>query len=75
MTTPPTSTRHTPNLNIRNMTFLSKPDIQISVLEERGTSAKFIKSYSTLDKIEGTATISTKTDTKFDDLEITFVGE
>jgi hypothetical protein len=58
------------------MTFLSKPDIQISVSDERtGTGQKFVRSYSTLDPIEGTVTISTKTDTRFDDLEIIFTGE
>lgn len=66
--------RGSPNLGLRNMTFLAKPSIDISIPGAQGLPGAFIKSYSTLDKIEGSVTISARTDTRFDGLEITFNG-
>jgi hypothetical protein len=78
MHTPTISTRAaraTPNLNIRNITFLAKPSIDISISGHEGVSGKVTRSYSNLEKIEGTVNISVRSDTKFDDIEITLLGK
>jgi hypothetical protein len=57
------------------MTFLAKPNIEISIPGVHGPAGTFIRSFSTMDRIEGTVNISAKVDTRFDDLEIAFVGK
>ncbi|KAF2427278.1 arrestin [Tothia fuscella] len=63
-----------PNLNLRNMTFLSNPNVEISIPGIQGPAGNFVRSFSTLDRIEGTVNILSKTDIRFDDLEISFNG-
>jgi hypothetical protein len=70
-----TTTRNAYGLNIRNMTFFSKPEIDISLARSDDSQDSYVTSYSTLDKIEGVATISAKKDTRFDELQISFVGK
>jgi hypothetical protein len=68
--TPSFISRNTLDFNVRNMVFLGRPDIQIELDE----SDSYIKSYSTLDCITGNVTITSRVDTRFDELEITLVG-
>jgi hypothetical protein len=70
----PSSRRGTIDLSIRNLSFSSKPDIDISL---RGSESPFpchAESFSTLDKIEGIVSISPRVDTTFEDLEISLLG-
>jgi hypothetical protein len=70
-----TTAHNTYNLNVRNMTFFSKPEIDISLARSENSQNSYVTSFSTLDKIEGVATISAKKDTRFDDLQISFIGK
>ncbi|KAE9993497.1 hypothetical protein EG327_004751 [Venturia inaequalis] len=56
------------------MDFFAKPDIEISLARSSDAPDSYVTSFSTLDKIQGFATIVAKKDTKFDDLHISFVG-
>lgn len=49
----------------------SKPVIDI---ELQGQKEGFVSAYSTLDKIQGVATVTSEYDMKFDDIRITFEG-
>lgn len=57
------------------MNLFSKPEIEISLARSSDAPASYVTSFSTLDKIEGFATIVAKKDTRFDELQISFVGE
>ncbi|TID26779.1 hypothetical protein E2P81_ATG01242 [Venturia nashicola] len=72
--TPSTTQRANYNLNIRNMNFFAKPEIDISLARSSDAPDSYVASFSTLDEIEGFATIVAKKDTKFDELQISFVG-
>ncbi|KAK4626255.1 hypothetical protein CLAFUW4_04332 [Fulvia fulva] len=58
---------HNMQSRLRNLYQAHKPEIQINLHRRRSV-------YSTLDKIEGVATIVAPTDTSFDDIEVEFVG-
>lgn len=67
--------RNGPNLNIRNMTVLSRPQIEIVLDATPGRNDAFITSFSTLDEIKGVVKITARHDTRFEDLEIAMLGE
>ncbi|KAI9689725.1 MAG: hypothetical protein M1822_009606 [Bathelium mastoideum] len=50
---------------------LSRPSVQIKLKNHDGNHAK---TYSTMDQIEGTVTVTAQSDTRFDELEIAFIG-
>ncbi|KAF2454708.1 hypothetical protein BDY21DRAFT_290868 [Lineolata rhizophorae] len=56
---------------VRNMNLLSKPSIAIELDNTDG----YISSYSTLDRIEGKVHVTAPNDTRFDDIEISFIGQ
>jgi hypothetical protein len=72
---PPSSRRGTIDLSIRNLSFSSKPDIDISLRGAEGPFPCHAQSFSTLDKIEGTVSITSRVDTTFENLEIAFLGK
>ena len=57
------------------MASLARPQIHINLQHSSGSHGQYVSSYSTLDKIEGTVTVVSKNDVKFDDIEITFNGK
>jgi hypothetical protein len=71
----PSSRRGTIDLNIRGLSFLSKPDIDISLQGSEGPFPCHAQSFSTLDKIEGTVSITSRVDTTYENLEIALLGK
>ncbi|KAF2093367.1 hypothetical protein NA57DRAFT_48431 [Rhizodiscina lignyota] len=62
------------DLKMRNISLLNKPHIDVQLNRTEGIYGEYITSFVTLDQIEGMVHISAKHDTKFDDIEIAFVG-
>lgn len=62
------------DLNVRNITLLNKPTIDIQLDKSDGSNGSYLTSFSTMEKIEGSVNITAKNDTKFDELEIGFIG-
>ncbi len=71
----PSSRRGTIDFSIRNLTFSSKPHIDISLRGAEGPFPYQGQSFSTLDKIEGTVNITSRVDTTFENLEIVLLGK
>ena len=61
--------------NVRSMAFPSKIVLDISLDGQGASDLKYLHSYSTMDKIEGSVTLRPKNDTPFDELEIMFIGK
>jgi len=57
---------------VKNMVYASKPDIRIALDGENGPNS--ILTYSNLDKISGTVSITCSQNTLLEALEINFVG-
>ncbi len=52
-----------------------KPKIHISLNDDqRGTYSGYVKSYTTLDRLDGQVLVTVPQDTRFDSLAITFEG-
>jgi hypothetical protein len=51
-----------------------QPTIEINIADKDGSYNTYMTSYSTMDTIEGTVTVTAPHDTKFENLEISFVG-
>ena len=71
----PVLARSGPNLSIRNMTVLSKPQVEIVLDAAQGKADAYITSFSTLDEIKGVVKITARHDTRFEELEIAMLGE
>lgn len=67
--------RSGPNLNVRNMTVFSKPQVEIILDAANGKPDAYITSFSTLDAIRGKVRITARNDTRFDELEIAMLGK
>lgn len=72
--TSPSSRRGTIDLNIRNMSFSQKSDIDIFLRGSDGPFGSYIQTFSTLDKIEGVVRITPRVNTHFEDMEIAMLG-
>ncbi|KAF1832607.1 arrestin [Decorospora gaudefroyi] len=59
---------------VRNIAHQGQPTIDIGLNDSSGHRLKFVTSYSSMDSIEGTITISTLQDIRFDDIDIAFIG-
>ena len=59
---------------VRNIAHYGQPRIEIELLDCHGPR-RAIPSYSTMDTIQGIATITAMHDTRFEDVDIAFVGE
>lgn len=59
---------------VRNISHHGQPDIAISLNSSDGPR-RVIPSYSTMDTIEGSVTITAAHDTRFEDIDIAFVGK
>jgi hypothetical protein len=60
---------------VRNISHYGEPTIAIDLNETGGHSHKFITSYSSMDTIEGTVTITAPHDIRFEDIDIAFIGK
>jgi hypothetical protein len=60
---------------VRNLTQYGQPTIEIDLSGSDGPQNSWVKSYSTMDSIEGTVTITAAHDTHFEDIDIAFIGE
>lgn len=59
---------------IRNMSQHGQPTIDIHLNDSDGSRQKFVNSYSSMDTIHGTVTITAHHDTRFEDIDIAFMG-
>lgn len=62
------------SIRLRNLAMQAKPVIDISLKREHGAHGSYISSFSTMDKLEGEVSVTAPHDTRFDDIEIAFVG-
>lgn len=60
---------------VRNIAHYGQPQIEINLDHTHGTHGGYITSYSTMDTIEGTVNITAHHDTRFEDVEIAFIGK
>jgi hypothetical protein len=60
---------------VRNMTHHGQPNIEINLNGSDGPRNTWVTSYSTMDSIEGTVTITTTHDALFEDIDVAFIGE
>jgi hypothetical protein len=60
---------------MRTLAHHGQPLIEIDLDTSHGTHGKWVTSYSTMDTIEGTVSITAPHDTRFEDVEIAFTGE
>ncbi|KAL6705922.1 hypothetical protein ACN47E_006201 [Coniothyrium glycines] len=58
---------------VRNMATHAQPSIDIHLDDSHGPR-RVIGSYSTMDTVEGTVTITAQRDTRFEDIDIAFIG-
>jgi hypothetical protein len=63
------------DLRMRNISLSNRPTVEIVLDKTDGVHGNYITSFVTMDSITGHACITAKNDTKFDNLEISFVGE
>ncbi|KAF1944708.1 arrestin [Clathrospora elynae] len=59
---------------VRNMAQHGQPAIDINLDDSNEQRQKFVTSYSSMDSIEGTVTITAAHDTSFEDIDIAFIG-
>lgn len=59
---------------VRNITHYGQPTIDITLNGSEGLRSTWVTSYSTMDTIEGTVTVTATHDTRFEDIDIAFVG-
>jgi len=59
---------------VRNISHHGQPTIVIDLNDSNGHCHKFTTSYSSMDTIEGTVTITAPHDTRFEDIDIAFTG-
>jgi hypothetical protein len=57
------------------MTHYGQPTIEINLNGTDGPRNTWVTSYSTMDTIEGNVTITALHDTRFEDIDIAFIGE
>jgi hypothetical protein len=69
------SMRNQVGSKVRNITHYGQPTIEINLNGTDGPRNTWVTSYSTMDTLEGTVTITTAHDTRFEDIDIAFVGE
>jgi hypothetical protein len=60
---------------VRNIAHHGQPTIDIDLNDSNGHGHKFITSYSSMDTIEGTVTITAQHNTRFEDIDIAFIGK
>ncbi|KAI9746282.1 MAG: hypothetical protein M1835_002452, partial [Candelina submexicana] len=75
MYTESVSSRNSVASQILAATQSGKPNIKISLNDDpQGTYGAYVKSYTTLDRLDGEVSVTVPQDTRFDNVEITFEG-
>jgi hypothetical protein len=69
------SMRNQVGSKVRNITHYGQPTIEINVNGTDGPRNTWVTSYSTMDTLEGNVTITAQYDTRFEDIDIAFVGK
>lgn len=69
------SMRNQVGSKVRTLTHHGQPTIEIDLKGSDGPRSTWVTSYSTMDNIEGTVSITAAHDTRFEDIDIAFVGE
>ena len=62
-------------VKVRDMVFSPRVAIDITLNRTTSSNRPYLHSYSTLDNIDGTVSITPKHDTPFDDLDINLIGK
>ncbi|KAF1998653.1 hypothetical protein P154DRAFT_523933 [Amniculicola lignicola CBS 123094] len=68
------SMRNQIGYKVRNFAHYGQPTIEITLTKGQGVHSNYATSYSTMDTIEGTVAITAPHDTRFEDIEIAFLG-
>jgi hypothetical protein len=68
------SMRNQVGTKVRNMTHYGQPAIEINLAGTDGPRNTWVTTYSTMDTIEGFVAITAQHDTRFEDIDIAFVG-
>jgi hypothetical protein len=68
------SMRNQVGSKVRNMTHYGQPTIEIHLDGTDGPRNTWVTSYSTMDTIQGFVAIKAQHDTRFEDIDIAFVG-
>ncbi|KAB2580899.1 Bul1 [Lasiodiplodia theobromae] len=71
----PSITNSAISIKMRNFAMQGKPVVNISLNGESGPHGSYVTSFSTMDKLEGEVSVTAPHDTRFDDIEIAFVGQ
>lgn len=66
---------HSMGNKMRSLALNHKPLVEISLNNSHGVHGNWVTSYSTMDTIEGTVSITAAHDTPFEEIEISFSGE
>ncbi|OCK78286.1 arrestin [Lepidopterella palustris CBS 459.81] len=59
---------------VRNLAQMGRPAVEIELRDPHGAHGSYVTSYSTMDRLEGTVSITADRDTRFEDIEIAFIG-
>ncbi|KAF2471021.1 arrestin [Lindgomyces ingoldianus] len=59
---------------VRNIAHYGQPQIEINLDGGHGPTGRYVTSYSTMDTITGTVSVTAAHDTRFEDIEIAFTG-
>jgi hypothetical protein len=59
---------------VQTIAHYGQPTIEIGLGNSHGTHGNYVTSYSTMDTIEGTVSITAPRDTRFEDIDIAFTG-
>lgn len=62
------------SIKMRNLALQGKPVIDISLKGDNGRHGSYVSSFSTMDTLEGEVAVTAPHDTRFDDIEISFIG-
>lgn len=62
------------SIKMRNFALQGKPVIDISLKGDNGRHGSYVSSFSTMDTLEGEVAVTAPHDTRFDDIEISFIG-
>jgi len=60
---------------VRNISHYGQPTIDIDMDGSSGHQPKFVTSYSSMDTLNGTVTITAPHDIRFEDIDIAFTGK
>jgi hypothetical protein len=60
---------------VRNLGQYGEPTIEITLNGSNGPRNTWVTSYSTMDTLEGVVTVKAAHDTRFEDVDIAFIGE